>query len=266
MRKGTTRRKFMYSVGAVLSSSVLSRGVSASATPNAVPPLPVHNEGLRNTWSTVGSTQTQNVVGKDVLWNTEVYSNTPAKEKLQQSTNIELPVFTFFSGTFRLVDQDDKEGLSGFSVSVSYGPISFGVPLSRIRGKLGFMGPPIPDKFEEKSTNTFSSQLEKLQGFDNVEKGIGGFAGDTSYNKSEYQTDVKQYQASWENSDGDGLGEDVTFNGVLSLETTGSGQDFLAVGGFYPAGNILTSNGNVSFNPKQLQQELRELMRQTRLP
>ena len=198
-----------------------------------------------------------------------IYSKQEPANEMRAHTNIDLPPVTFFAATLRYFGSDDSHDIDGASVSL---PLPFGLgvnlPVSLVRSLLGFAAVPIPESVEERGQNAFASRLEQEQQFNSLETTFGGFPDGETYHKSNYQTLTDAYEGKWANTDGDGVIEDVDFEGVLSIETTGDGTDFLAVGGMYPAEKSVATMSTEwpEFDSEAIRTELKELMRSTKLP
>lgn len=259
-----TRRGFLKAGASVGSLPILFSQPSVGKQKTTVPKHPNLPLEKLDGWTEVDS-------GKDesekVSWNYVIYSDSSARKAVSEATNLNLPVCTFFAGTFRFTGLDAQTG-SGISVSIPLGRgLGVSLPISYLRGALDFLGVPIPESIDKEVKDKFNAGLESTQQFDNIDQRLTGLPGNTSYHKAGYEVNTAGYEAHWSNKDGDGLAEDVSFEGMLSIETDETGRNFLAVGGMYPAGSrILTSGDDPTFSPQSRRNTLRELMRNTMLP
>lgn len=260
-----TRRKFLRTGASALGIAALSRAARAHDQ-TRIPSAPAVPREKLDGWQRLAAPQKSE---GDVTMMAAIYAKQGPASEIKSHTNIDQPPVTFFAGTLRYTGDDDSHGLDGASVSVPL-PLGFGVnlPISLIRSVFGFTDVPIPESVERRARNAFASGLEREQQFDHLEAAFGDFPDSETYHKSGYQTLTDAYEGEWANSDGDGVVEDVDFEGVLSIETTGEGHDFLAVGGMYPVENSVTTAAVEwpEFDPEALQTELKALMRATRLP
>lgn len=202
----------------------------------------------------------------DVTMSATVHSKEASAQKLEPHIETDLRPVAFFAATLRYAGSDDSDHLDGASVSV---PVAYGasirLPVSTVRSWLDFAATPIPESIEQQARNAFAANLEREQPLDSLETVFGDFPGSETYHKSEYQTVTEAYEGEW---DGDGVVETIDFEGVLSIETLGTGTDFLAVGGMYPdEGSVMTAATDwPEFDPEGLRTELKSLMRATELP
>lgn len=261
----TTRRKFIRTGISALGVAGLA-GAAQAHEQSPIPSQPSLPAEKLTGWRRVGA---PTVSEGEVTMKATIYSKQDAADEMRSRTNIDRPPVTFFSATLRYFGSDDSHDLDGATVSLPL-PFGFGVnlPMSLVRSALGFAAVPIPESVEKRARTAFASRLEQKQQFDSLETTLGDFPDSETYHKSGYQTLTQAYEGKWANTDGDGVGEDVDFEGVLSVETTGDGTDFLATGGLYPAENsVVTASADwPEFDPEAIQTELKELMRSTKLP
>lgn len=230
----TTRRKFPRTGVSALGITALS-GTTRAHDQARIPSTPTVPREKLDGWRRLAAPQKSE---GDVTMAAVIYSKQGPASEVESHTNIDQPPVTFFAGTLRYAGNDESHDLDGASVSLPL-PLGFGVnlPISLVRSVIGFAAVPIPESVEQRAQNAFASGLEREQQFDRLEAAFGDFPDSETYHKSGYQTLTDAYEGEWANSDGDGVVEDIDFEGVLSVETTGEGHDFLAVGGMYPVEN-----------------------------
>lgn len=259
-----TRRGVLKAGAAFGSFPLLLSQSSVAQEDSTIPNQPVLPVDKLEGWTQVDSGSD---TSEKVSWNYVIHSDSAARKSVAKATNIDRPVCTFFAGTFRFTGLDADSG-SGMSVSVPLGKgLGVNVPISWLRGTLDSLGVPIPESIDKEVKDKFNSSLESVQQFNSIDKRLTGLPGGMTYHKKGYEVNTAGYEAQWSNKDGDGLGEDVSFEGMLSIETDETGRNFLAVGGLYPAGSrILSSGDDPTFSPQKRRSILRELMRNTALP
>ena len=259
-----TRRKFIRTGAATLGVSAVT-GMSRAHDRSAIPLRPKVPAEKLTDWRRIAA---PTVSEGAVTMSGAIYSREASAREIQAHTNVDRPPVTFFSATLRYAGDDRGYSLDGASISLPL-PLGFGVnlPISLVRSVLGFAAVPIPESVERRARNEFTSVLERERRFDTLDTAFGDFPGSETYHKSGYQTITEAYEGVWANRDGDGVGQDIGFDGVLSIETTGDGTDFLAVGGMYPAEEwvVTASIDWPEFEPEAIQSELKSLMRATRL-
>lgn len=203
----------------------------------------------------------------DVTMSAAIHSKEASAKKLEPYIRSDLQPVAFFAATLRYAGSDDSDDLGKASVSI---PLPYGasvrLPVSVVRSWLDFAAAPIPDSVKQEARDAFGASLEREQPLDSLKTAFGDFPGSETYHKTNYQTITEAYKGEWK-GDGDVV-ETIDFEGVLSVETDGTGTDFLAVGGMYPdEKSVVTATTNwPKFDPDALRTELKNLMRATELP
>jgi hypothetical protein len=257
-----TRRNFIKMGVSALGLAVLP-GASRGHEQSTIPPRPSIPAEQLSGWQRVA---TPKISDGNVTMATTVHSKASSAQKLEPQIDTDLQPFAFFAATLRYTGSDGGDHLNGASVSV---PLAFGasirLPVSMVRSWLDFAAISIPESVERRARDAFAANLEREQPLDSLETAFGDFPGSETYNKSKYQTVTEAYKGEW---DGDDVVETIDFEGVLSVETVGTGTDFPAVGGIYPdEDSVMTAATDwPEFNLEARRTELKNLMRATGLP
>lgn len=267
------RRTFLQSVGGTIVTASLTQEAAAECTAPA-PNTPDKEDTWEVSNERVCKSSNYNLYRRS-------FTNNALQQRVSKKTNggVDRPVQSLIA--IRLSPQGDmtppSKKVQECSGSVGGTAFGFGLslPCSWVK-KIGGedeVNPVSPEATRYLDT-AFRDKINSLHGFSSRydrqrhlrRSSLAGWKS-LAYSKTGYDTFGFTYEPKWEDKDGDGFMNDLSFRAYLSVETDGS--DYLGVGGVFPDESSQTISvegnraGRLQFDVKSMQQQTMRFMENT---